>query len=183
MSLLVFSMMFGTGGLIPTYLLIRNLHLIDSYAAIILPGAISIWNTIVIKNFFQQVPESLEEAAIIDGAGILRVFVSIVLPLSVPVLAAITLFAAVWAWNVFFEGIVYITSPSKKLLQMYLNDILQANIGSQTGPNTTNNDGQILNTESLKAAALICTIAPIIMVYPFVQKYFMTGLMIGAVKG
>lgn len=183
MTLLIFSMMFGTGGLIPTYLLRRSLGLLDTYAAIILPGSISIWNTIVIKNFYQQVPVSLEEAAIIDGAGIMKVFTTIIIPLSVPVLAVMTLFAAVWGWNVYFDGIVYITSPEKKLLQMYLNDILQSNIDLQSGPNTSNNAGQILNSESLKAAALICTIAPIIAVYPFVQKYFMQGLMIGAVKG
>lgn len=183
MTLLIFSMMFGTGGLIPTYLLRRSLGLLDTYAAIILPGAISIWNTIVIKNFYQQVPVSLEEAAIIDGAGIMKVFITIIIPLSVPVLAVMTLFAAVWGWNVYFDGIVYITSPAKKLLQMYLNDILQANVDLQSGPNTSNNEGQILNSESLKAAALICTIAPIIAVYPFVQKYFMQGMMIGAVKG
>lgn len=183
MTLLIFSMMFGTGGLIPTYLLRRSLGLLNTYAAIILPGSISIWNTIVIKNFYQQVPVSLEEAAIIDGAGIMKVFTTIIIPLSVPVLAVMTLFAAVWGWNVYFDGIVYITSPEKKLLQMYLNDILQSNIDLQGGPNTSNNEGQILNSESLKAAALICTIAPIIAVYPFVQKYFMQGLMIGAVKG
>lgn len=182
MSFLVFSMMFGTGGLIPNYLVIKNLGLIDSYWALILPGAINIWNTIVMKNFYSQLPASLEEAAMIDGAGVFHIFIKIVLPLSMPSVAAITLFTVVGAWNTFFTSMIYITTPAKKLLQVYLNDILQSNIAPEASGIVSNAE-ESMNPETLKAAALVCTILPIICVYPFLQKYFMSGLLIGSVKG
>ena len=187
MTLLVFSMMFGTGGLIPNYLLIKSLHLVNSYWALILPGAINIWHVIVFKSFFQQIPESLEEAAKIDGAGVWTVFLKIVLPLSKPVIAALTLFTAIAAWSTFFSALIYITSPTKKLLQVFLNDILQANIvpSSQQGDVMAQAAAQAerTNGDALKAACLICTMLPVTLIYPFVQKYFMAGLLLGSVKG
>ena len=187
MIMLVFSMMFGTGGLIPNYLLIRNLHMVDTYWALILPGAINIWNVIVFKSFFQQLPESLEEAAKIDGAGVWTTFIRIVIPLSKPVIAALTLFTAIAAWSTFFQALIYVPSPDKKLLQVYLNDILQANIipSAQQGDVLSNAaaDTERTNGDALKAACLICTMLPVMAIYPFVQKYFMAGLMIGSVKG
>lgn len=185
MSLIVFSMMFGTGGLIPNYILIQKLGLVDSYWSLILPGAISIWNVIVFKNFFQQLPESLEEAAKVDGAGVWMVFFRIIIPLSKPVIAALTLFTAVAAWSTFFNCLIYITSPEKKLLQVYLNDILQSNIvpAQQTDVVLDTMTGETANGDALKAACLICTMLPVTLIYPFVQKYFMAGLMIGSVKG
>lgn len=182
MSFLVFSMMFGTGGLIPNYLVIKSLGLIDSYWALILPGTINIWNTIVMKNFYSQLPASLEEAAMIDGAGVFYIFIKIVLPLSMPSVAAITLFTVVGAWNTFFSSMIYITTPAKKLLQVYLNDILQSNIAPET-TGIISNAEESMNPETLKAAALVCTILPIICVYPLLQRYFMSGLLIGSVKG
>ncbi len=186
MTVLVFSMMFGTGGLIPNYLLIQNMGLINSYWSLILPGAISIWNVIIFKNFFQQLPESLEEAAQVDGAGVWRVFFQIVIPLSKPVIAALTLFTAISAWSTFFNALIYITDTDKKLLQVYLNDILQANIvpqGQQMSDAAMAADAEKVNSDALKAASLICTMLPVTLIYPFVQKYFMAGLMIGSVKG
>lgn len=185
MTLLVFSMMFGTGGLIPNYILIQKLGLVNTYGALILPGAINIWNVIVFKNFFQQLPESLEEAAKVDGAGIWRIFAQIVIPLSKPVIAAIGLFTAVAAWSTFFNCMLYITSPEKKLLQVYLNDILQSNIVpvQQTDVIVNNTIEETTNSDALKAACLICTLLPVTMIYPFVQKYFMAGMMMGSVKG
>ena len=187
MTALVFSMMFGTGGLIPNYLLVEKLNLVNSYWALILPGTINIWNVIVFKNFFQQIPESLEEAGRIDGAGVWNLFFRIVIPLSKPVIAALTLFTAIGAWSTFFNALIYITTPDKKLLQVYLNDILQANII----PSTQQTDAIVIETievervngDALKAACLICTMLPVTLIYPFVQKYFMAGLMIGSVKG
>lgn len=187
MTILVFSMMFGTGGLIPNYLLIKNLHMVDTYWALILPGAINIWNVIVFKSFFQQIPDSLEEAGKIDGAGVLTIFIRIVLPLSKPVIAALTLFTAIAAWSTFFQALIYVTSPEKKLLQVYLNDIMQANIipSAQQGDVLSNamSDMEKTNGDALKAACLLCTMLPVMAIYPFVQKYFMAGLMIGSVKG
>jgi len=187
MTILIFSMMFGTGGLIPNYLLIKNLHMVDTYWALILPGAINIWNVIVFKSFFQQIPDSLEEAGKIDGAGVLTIFIRIVLPLSKPVIAALTLFTAIAAWSTFFQALIYVPSPEKKLLQVYLNDIMQANIipSSQQGDVLSNAmlETEKTNSDALKAACLLCTMMPVMAIYPFVQKYFMAGLMIGSVKG
>ena len=187
MTLLVFSMMFGTGGLIPNYLLIKNMHMVDTYWALILPGAINIWNVIVFKSFFQQIPESLEEAGKIDGAGVWTIFIKIVLPLSKPVIAALTLFTAIAAWSTFFQALIYVPSPDKKLLQVYLNDILQANIipSAQQGDVLSNamDNAERANGDALKAACLLCTMLPVMAIYPFIQKYFMAGLMIGSVKG
>lgn len=188
MTIMVFSMMFGTGGLIPNYLVVKNLGLVDSYWGLILPSAFNIWNIIILKNFFQQIPGEIEESALIDGASNIKIFIQIMLPLSLPSLAAITLFTAVAAWNTFFNALIYINSPNKKLLQVYLNDILQAN----TSPTETANSSMImseaaknntLNSDTLKAATLMCATIPILLVYPFVQKYFMAGLMVGSVKG
>ena len=187
MTILIFSMMFGTGGLIPNYLLIKNLHMVDTYWSLILPGAINIWNVIVFKSFFQQIPDSLEEAGKIDGAGVLTIFIRIVLPLSKPVIAALTLFTAIAAWSTFFQALIYVPSPEKKLLQVYLNDIMQANIipASQQGDVLSNAmlETEKTNSDALKAACLLCTMMPVMATYPFVQKYFMAGLMIGSVKG
>ena len=188
MSMLVFSMMFGTGGLIPNYMVIKNLGLINSYWSLILPGTIGIWYTIVFKNFFQQLPESLEEAARVDGAGVFTVFSVIVLPLSKPVIAAIGLFIAVGAWSTFFNALIYITDPNKKLLQVYLNSVLQAvnrplSDEQQAMAGTIQSVSNVINSDAVKAACLICTILPIMAVYPFLQKYFVSGLMVGSVKG
>ena len=186
MSLIIFSMLFGTGGLIPNYLLIRSLKLTNTYLALILPGAINIWNVVILKNFYQQIPASIEESAYIDGSSPINTFVKIVLPLSVPSLAALTMFVAIASWNTFFQALIYISDPAKKLLQVYLNDIIQANIGVSPDAAMLKAMGQQqenVNAENLKAAVLICTIVPIIIIYPFVQKYFMSGLMVGSVKG
>ena len=185
--LMVFSMMFGTGGLIPNYLVIKNLGLVDNYWGLILPSAFNIWNIIILKNFFQQIPGEIEESALIDGASNLKIFALIMLPLSLPSLAAITLFTAVAAWNTFMNALIYINDPNKKLLQVYLNDVLQAN----TVPTESANSSMIMadaakstvNSDTLKAATLMCATLPILLVYPFVQKYFMAGLMVGSVKG
>lgn len=188
MTIMVFSMMFGTGGLIPNYLVVKNLGLVDNYWGLILPSAFNIWNIIILKNFFQQLPGEIEESALIDGASNMKIFVRIILPLSLPSIAAITLFTAVAAWNTFFNALIYINDPNKKLLQVYLNDILQANTTPTETANSTMMSSDvaaknIINSDTLKAATLMCATLPILCVYPFVQKYFMAGLMVGSVKG
>ena len=188
MTIMVFSMMFGTGGLIPNYLVVKNLGLVDNYWGLILPSAFNIWKIIILKNFFQQLPGEIEESALIDGASNMKIFVQIILPLSLPSIAAITLFTAVAAWNTFFNALIYINDPNKKLLQVYLNDILQANTAPTETANSTMMSSDvaaknIINSDTLKAATLMCATLPILCVYPFVQKYFMAGLMVGSVKG
>ena len=188
MTIMVFSMMFGTGGLIPNYLVVKNLGLVDNYWGLILPSAFNFWNIIILKNFFQQLPGEIEESALIDGASNMKIFVQIILPLSLPSIAAITLFTAVAAWNTFFNALIYINDPNKKLLQVYLNDILQANTAPTETANSTMMSSDvaaknIINSDTLKAATLMCATLPILCVYPFVQKYFMAGLMVGSVKG
>ena len=188
MTIMVFSMMFGTGGLIPNYLVVKNLGLVDNYWGLILPSAFNIWNIIILKNFFQQLPGEIEESALIDGASNMKIFVQIILPLSLPSIAAITLFTAVAAWNTFFNALIYINDPNKKLLQVYLNDILQANTAPTETANSTMMSSDVaaknvINSDTLKAATLMCATLPILCVYPFVQKYFMAGLMVGSVKG
>lgn len=180
--------MFGTGGLIPNYLVVKNLGLVDNYWGLILPSAFNIWNIIILKNFFQQLPGEIEESALIDGASNMKIFVQIILPLSLPSIAAITLFTAVAAWNTFFNALIYINDPNKKLLQVYLNDILQANTAPTETANSTMMSSDVaaknvINSDTLKAATLMCATLPILCVYPFVQKYFMAGLMVGSVKG
>lgn len=184
MTLLIFSMMFGTGGLIPNYLLIKNLGLVNTYWALWLPALINIWQVIIVRNFYQQLPESLEESASLDGARQLTIFFRIILPLSMPVIACISLFQAVSAWNTFFGALIYINDPKKRLLQQHLNDILQAFIVPAQGPDVSQSEqNNSVSQETLKAATLMCTTLPIVFIYPFLQKYFVKGVMVGSIKG
>lgn len=182
MRIMIISMLIGTGGMIPNYLLVKKLHLLNSYAALIIPGMVNCWNIIVVKNFYQQLPAEMEEAAFIDGAGIGYTFIHIVLPLSTPVLATMALFNAVGAWNTFLGAIIYITNPNKKLLQVYLNNVLQ-NVQTNSNAYTGSTGADVISSDSMKAAVLMCSVLPIIAVYPFLQKYFASGLMIGSIKG
>lgn len=184
MSILVFSMIFGTGGLIPNYLLMKSLNLINSFWALWLPGMVNIWYLIILKNFFQRIPESLEESAQIDGARPTKIFLQIIIPLSLPSIAAIGLFLAVGLWNTFFNALIYLSASDKRLLQVHLNDILQAFIQS-VGPDGESRsvDPNSIARETMKAATLMCTTIPIVCVYPFLQKYFVKGVMVGAIKG
>lgn len=177
---ILFTMYFH-GGLIPTYLVVKNVGLLNSIWALILPCVISTWNMIIMKSFFQSIPESLEESARIDGANDLIILFRIVLPLSVPVLAALSLFYAVFRWNTFQDAIFYINDPKKYPLQILLRQIVMR---GETNQMMTELDVEsIQNTpESLRAATLIFVITPILMVYPFLQKYFISGIMLGSIK-
>jgi putative aldouronate transport system permease protein len=185
MGLIVFTMMFS-GGMIPSFLLIRNLGLMDSYWALWLGGLQSSYNMIVLRTFFQGIPESLEEAAQIDGAGDPYILVRIVLPLSGAALATIALFYAVGWWNTYFSAVMYITSTSKQTLMVKLRQMLdamqvlvsQAQAGINEGSSMTN-----IAAETFKAATILVSMLPIMCVYPFLQKYFVKGVMIGSVKG
>ena len=175
---IVFTMMFS-GGMIPTFLVVRSLGLLDTHWALILPCAISTSNLIIVKNFFEGIPDSLLESARLDGAGEWRILWSIVLPLSVPVLATVTLFYAVGNWNRLFDAVMYINSRSNWTLPILLKEIITENSELLLDPSVA---AQVY-PKTMQCATIIVTILPIMLVYPFLQRYFMKGIMLGAVKG
>lgn len=179
-GMIVFTMLFS-GGMIPTYLLVRSLGLINSRLALILPGMISAYNMIIMRNFFQELPEELEEAALIEGASVYRILFTIVVPLSTPVLAAITLFYAVGHWNDFFQCLIYIESRSKIVLQLLLREIVMQSRLREYLPEEF--EAVSPTHETVKSATVFIATLPILMVYPFMQKYFVKGVMIGSIKG
>ncbi len=176
----ILTMLFN-GGLIPTYIIVKSTGLINTIWALILPSAVSVFNILILMNFFRQLPKALEEAALIDGASQPRVLVSIILPLAKPALATITLFIFVYHWNTWFDGLMYINTADKIPLQTYLQGIL-------TIPDT-----KFMTTEQLEAlgkmsrrtsnaAQIVVSTIPILIVYPFLQKYYTKGLVLGSVK-
>lgn len=181
--LITLTMLFSAG-LIPNFMLIKSLGLMNTYWAIWLPGAVSTYNMIVMKTFFSGIPSSLEESAYIDGANDLRILWSIILPLSLPSIATITLFYAVGHWNAYFNMILYITSSSKKVLQQVLRDLVNSSSATEQLQLTDSSDAmQPIASESIKAVAIVIATLPIMCFYPFLQKYFTKGVMIGAIKG
>ncbi|RXZ82087.1 carbohydrate ABC transporter permease [Paenibacillaceae bacterium] len=179
--LFIFTMMFS-GGIIPNYLLIRELGLINHLGSLILPALISVFNLLVIKSYFENLPASLEESAKIEGARNLTILFRIILPLSGPVLATIGLFYAVYYWNDYFNPMLYINSTSLKPLQLYLQDIVM-NADTSSTLDKSADDLMNLPAEGVRAATVIASTIPILLVYPFLQKYFIKGVLIGSVKG
>ena len=177
------TMIIGAG-LIPNFMLIKDLGLMNTYWAIWLPGAMSTWNMLVMKTFFSALPDSLEESALIDGANDLRILWSIVLPLSIPSIATITLFYAVGYWNSYFNVTLYISKSGLKVLQQVLHEVV-AKVGEVLGQAQLDSSEamQPTATESVQSAAIVIATLPIMCVYPFLQKYFVKGVMIGAIKG
>ncbi|CAH1213290.1 Diacetylchitobiose uptake system permease protein DasC [Paenibacillus allorhizoplanae] len=172
--------MFFSGGLIPTYLVVKQLGLLNTLWSIMLPLALAPFNLILIRNYFLSLPEALEESAIMDGASNIRILTWIYLPLSLPTIATIAMFYAVGYWNSFFQAMMYITDRGLMPLQVFLMQIVT---NSKTGDMTTGGVLSELTPESTTAAAIICVVFPILCVYPFIQKYFVKGVMLGAVKG
>ncbi|WP_282940731.1 carbohydrate ABC transporter permease [Paenibacillus sp. RC67] len=181
MVLFVFTMMFS-GGIIPNYLLMKNLGLINSLWSLILPATISVFNLLVIKSYYESLPEALEDSAKIDGARTFTILFRIILPLSGPVIATIALFYAVYYWNDFFNPMLYINDPSLKPLQLYLRDIVM-DADSSSAVNKSVDDLMNVSPEGVRAATVIASTVPILLVYPFLQKYFIKGVLIGSVKG
>lgn len=182
LNLVIFSMLFG-GGLVPTYLVIRELHMLDSYWALMIPGAINAFNLIIVKNFFQELPPELEEAAKIDGCTELGLLWKIVLPLSKPVLATFTLFYAVGHWNNFFSALLYINDPGKWPLQVMLRQIVLLSQAAAGDLNSMDPNFVKPPEQSIKMAVIVVGTIPILLVYPFLQKHFAKGVLIGSVKG
>ncbi|MBD2845042.1 carbohydrate ABC transporter permease [Paenibacillus sp. IB182496] len=180
MKMVVFTLLFQ-GGLIPNYLLVRELGLLDSYWSLWLPGAIAAFNLILLKNFFQQLPDGIEEAAKIDGCNDMQILIRIALPLSMPSIAALTLFYAVGNWNSYFPALMYIGDSLKWPIQVWLRQIV---ILSQAGFDVNANmEDYVQPPETTKLAVICVATIPILMVYPFLQKYFAKGMLLGSVKG
>ncbi|KRF18435.1 carbohydrate ABC transporter permease [Paenibacillus sp. Soil787] len=184
MWIVVFTLFFG-GGLVPTYLLVKNLHLTNTVWSLILPGLVTAWNIIILRNFYYSIPDELEESARMDGANDLFIFFRIIIPLSAPVIATVTLWTLVGHWNAWFDALIYITDNKIKVLQIVLREVLNdANQTSGLDPQlAVDLQGQQYTPESIKAAILMVVILPIVCVYPFLQKYFVKGILVGAVKG
>ncbi|MDF2651278.1 MAG: transporter permease [Paenibacillus sp.] len=182
LNLVVFSMLFS-GGLIPTFLIVKSLGLLDTYWALMLPGAISAFNLIIVKNFFQELPPGLEESARIDGCTEVGVLWKIVLPLSKPVLATFGMFYAVGHWNNFFTALLYVNSPEKWPLQVLLRQIVLLSQGSLGDSTQMDHLFEQPPEQAVKMAAIVVGTVPILLVYPFLQKHFAKGVLLGSVKG
>ena len=175
--------MYVNGGLIPTYIVFQKLHLTNSFWVYVIPGAVSAFNMLVIRNFMNGIPDSLEESAQIDGAGYFKIFTSIISPLCKPVYATITLFVAVYHWNAWFDAMIYNKMHDElTVLQYELMKQLQTAMKSAGSVEGLKNSGTTITPTSIRAAATIVTMVPILFVYPFLQRYFVTGLTIGGVK-
>ena len=183
MGFYVFTMLFG-GGIVPWYILMSNLGLLNSIWALVLPLAVPVSNMAILMNFMRSLPKEMEEAASLDGAGNFRILWSILLPVLLPSLATVGLFAFVYHWNDWFSGALFINNPSKYPLQTYLQTLLtnMRDMMRQSGSNYYELL-QRMNEQTGRAAQLFLGLVPILVVYPFVQKYFTTGLVMGSVKG
>ena len=179
-GMILFTMYFG-GGMIPTFLVVKNVGLYDTLGALFIPQSISVFNFIVMRTFFRELPESLQDAARIDGASYMQILVKIILPLSLPIIATMGLFYAVGYWNSYFEALIYIQDVNKYTLQLRLRSLL---FGSELTTNSADNiAGTMVLTQSLKMAIVVVSTLPILVVYPWLQKYFVKGVMLGSVKG
>ncbi|BFH63171.1 MULTISPECIES: carbohydrate ABC transporter permease [Paenibacillus] len=176
------TMFFG-GGLIPTYIIVKNTGLIDSIWALILPGALNVWNMVLMLNFFRTIPKELDEAATIDGAGHWRILWRIYLPVSLPSIATIGLFTIVGHWNAWFDGILYLNSPEKYPLQTYLSTLIMSLNSQMTSISIEQIQAmENLSEKTLRTAQIFMGALPIMVVYPFLQKYFVKGMTVGSVK-
>jgi putative aldouronate transport system permease protein len=176
--------MFFGGGLIPYFILLRSIGLYDNFMVYIIPGLFNFFNCIIFMTFFRELPAGLEESAKIDGANDFIVFLMIVLPLSMPIIATISLFNGVYHWNDYFSGVMFVNDPDLQPIQTFLFRVIAGSsqtksiVGMPAGVTA-----QAVNSQSVKLATMTVTTAPIICIYPFLQRYFVKGVMIGAIKG
>ena len=184
MWILVFTMMFN-GGLVPTFLVVNQMHLIDTIWALVLPCAVNVFNTIILMNFYKEgIPNALEEAARVDGAGPWTILLRVIIPLAKPSIATIALFSVVFHWNSFFDGKIYINSPLNQPLQTYIQS-LTVQVSPQTLANMTPDEiirKMEVSSITFNSAKAFVSMIPILAIYPFLQKYFVTGIVMGAVK-
>ena len=186
MTIFIAITMFFGGGLIPYYLVIRNLKLIDTFWVMIVPGCISAYNVFVYRAFFQGIPTELREAAFIDGANDLKIYYKIILPMSKPLLATFALFSIVGFWNTWYDALLFLNDIKRFPLQLVLRSIVvlnQMSAGFETGPAQTALLSGKVNPYNVQMAAIVITMAPILCIYPFVQTYFVKGMIVGVIKG
>ena len=183
MNLLIFAMLFN-GGMIPTYILVRNLGLLNSIWSLVLPGALPIFNVIMLMNFFLGIPKSLEEAALIDGAHPFQVLLKIMVPCAKPSIATVSLFSIVGSWNDFFSGLIYMQKVKDYPIMTYIQslnvdiqELLKSGVTSTTLENATE-----LSNKNLNAAKIVVAVIPLLMIYPVLQKYLISGMVMGSVK-
>jgi ABC-type glycerol-3-phosphate transport system permease component len=177
--------MFFGGGMIPSFLLVKSLGLLDTMWAFLLPS-VGMWTIVMFRANFQNIPDSIHESAYIDGASHLRILLQLILPLSKAIIAAIVLFTAVGIWNSYYGPMLYLSSSNKYPLQVVLRSMIQGNLAFWTGKNLTTTTGSgspVGMKQAMKMAAIIVSTGPIILVYPFLQKYFVKGVLIGSIKG
>ncbi|WP_298844615.1 carbohydrate ABC transporter permease [uncultured Clostridium sp.] len=188
MTLCIITMYFG-GGMIPNFVLMQKLHLTNNYLVYIIPGLLSVWNMILMITFFKGIPAEIEESAKLDGAGDFIIFIKLIIPVSTPIIAVIALYNAIGNWNSWFDAFLYIQDRNLYPLQIVLKDIINSNsIGdmlpaAQQAASNAISHMSAITTKSITAATMMVTIGPIILVYPFLQKYFLKGVMIGSIKG
>ena len=178
--LLILFTMFFSGGLIPLYMVVRALGLLDTVWALILPGMIGTFNLILMKTYFSGIPASLAESARMDGCSEIRILMRIILPLSTPIIATLTLFYGVGHWSQFFQALIYIQDPDKYTLQLRLQQLIQEGAGH--GPTVVFGTADDTPVESVKAGAIMFVTAPVIMAFPFLQRHFVKGALIGSLK-
>ncbi|MNQ92949.1 L-arabinose transport system permease protein AraQ [compost metagenome] len=182
MMLFIFFTMIFHGGMIPSYLVVKSLGLLDSYWAIVLPAATSAFNVLVIRSFFQSLPESLDEAARIDGAGEFRILLSVVIPLSKPIIATFTLFFMVQYWNEFFSAVIYINDMNRWPIQPLLRQMVAISASNISADAAIDAQLAVNLGPNVQNAAILLAMLPIVAVYPFLQKYFAKGAMLGSIK-
>ena len=179
--------MFFNGGLVPTYLIYKQIHIVNTFWVMVIPGLVSVYNTILMRTFFQGLPYELQEAAMIDGCSNMRILLQIILPLSKPILAVMDIFYGVGHWNAYFDALVYITKDELKPLALVLRDILITATESASGRDNagaaSSQAEQRKTAEAMKYAVIIVSTVPVLCLYPFMQKHFSKGVMLGAIKG
>lgn len=183
MMIYIVITMYFSGGLIPFYLVVKNLELINTPWAILLPGAVNVFNLIIMRTFFQSIPDALEESAVIDGANDFTIFSKVILPLSMPVVAVMIIYYGVARWNEWFNAMIFLSDTTWQPLQLLLRNILNQNDAAKFLKNVTDMAEAQQRARLIKYALIMITTVPIVFVYPFVQKYFIKGVMIGSLKG
>ncbi len=183
LAMILFTMLFN-GGMIPNYLLVNSIGLINTRWALIIPGLVSAWNMIILRNFFYSIPESLEESALLDGANKLQTLIRVVIPLSKPAIATISLFYAVGHWNSWFNAVLYINKSKLLPVQNILRNILSSTSAlADLDPSAWIELSTPPSTYAMRSATIIVSTLPMLLVYPFIQKYFVKGVMVGSIKG
>lgn len=176
--------MFFSGGLIPTFIMYKSIHLYDNFLVYIIPSMFNFYNMIIFMSFFRELPAGLEESAKLDGANDLKIFVRIIIPLSMPVIATIALFNGVWQWNDYFTGVMYINSSDLHPIQTFLYRIIASASASKAVVSAPAGfAAQQVSSQSVRLATMVVTTLPIVCVYPFLQRYFVKGMLVGSIKG